>query len=213
MGEVVDLPRRGTSKRQLKCGHCKEVGHNKRTCPLLKGEKEKPDPDERFPFEGNGGTPASSDPETAIPGADPAAAYRQDVDEVLAEAMAGAKANAGALDPEEALRLERKVIERWDRWRTAQRKLTNVKKETKQRDQGHEGTFTELMVPAAKRLKHTTVSELAQDREREWDVWRKSISDGAEERKDARNGVAAGWKLVEDAIENSRQLVLPGVDR
>lgn len=207
------------TKKPRKCGHCKEPGHTKRSCPLLHPPEEKGNGKgngagtEPFDFEG-AGTPPATDGDFKVPGVeDPNPEYRSDVNEVLDEALAGAKANAGELDPNEVLALERKVILKWDTWRKALKDSRHVAKETRDAEQGAEGNFREAVEEEKTDPTDRYLLRKLKKIEKLWSAWQKMRQNGAETRASARKAVKASAKALEDAVENARQMVLPGVDR
>lgn len=168
-----------------------------------------------IPIRGARGTAKLTD----MPGADalppvedPAGPYRKEVDAALDDIDRSAKKYAET--PEELEKIRKKIVKTYDRWRTAAKNRTAVSKEQNEAVSAAEGKFREIMVdkPPAKSATREEVVTHLRSVQREWNGWEGVKREAAANRKDARDSERAARKALENAIENARQLPLPGME-
>lgn len=195
----------GAEKRQYTCGHCGKEGHNRRKCPDLgtdgdaesKAQAEKPKVCALCGFEGH----VVAD----CPDRDMAPQYPTPE----AAVQAGLQ-NAGAtLTPEEVEQIRRRIIDRFDAWRTSVQERRHVDKETKDQSTTAEEKFREAIESDPEDATDRGHAEHLHKIKTLWGEYLEARETGREQRRKAREKVTHALGQLEQAIDNSRQLDLP----
>lgn len=111
----------------------------------------------------------------------------------------------------------RRIIAAWDLWQQMNGKVHDVSKTTREAIGGAEASFRETIergqsIEGSADEKEEDARTKLADVTMKWQSWQEEIAGAAEDRKAAKKERREAQKALERAIEEGRQLVLPGVD-